>query len=647
MTTIPPSIPTPVAALAGSADLTALLTQLPPDLQSVGRGTMISGTVVAVDSQGQVLLQTGAGIVGFQGLVSVSVGQQVTLQVQSTAGGQVQALILAAEAKAMDEIAAAGGTAQAPDAAPAETPAPAATVAASVMSGSVIVATVIARAPGGQSTAPPVPSSSTGTDAGAGAATALQGTPAAPAPAAGAASSPASPAAATTSAPPTLSPPTPASPPTALGAAPSAGGSAASAPPPAPATATSTPAQSVAPSAPPMTATATSAQQPVASSAATPPPASLTPTPTPTPTPAPASATPAADAAPPTRAVSTAIASYAASATAGTATTASTPPASASAAPLPAPPPGTLVPLRFVGALPTLAAAAAGASSGHVVATVVARTAAGQMIVDTAIGRLAFAAPADAAPVGSQIAFEIAAPALRPLAAAAGTAPLTPGRGLAGLTAEWPALKDAVSTLATIDPALAQQVVETVIPQLGNPRFVAQVLAFLATSVDDVKALLGQAAMDALLQTGHGDVLGRLQADINEMSRLNASATDWQVYYLPLLDPTQIRQLRVYTRRRKAGADRQRDSGRFVVEFEFESLGPLQLDGLVQKPRLDLILRSHGELPGALRSGISEVFARTCEAAGLSGKLFFQAQPSFPVSPFEEMSRSPISGVSV
>ena len=639
MTTIPPSIPIPVAALAGSADLTALLTQLPPDLQSVGRGTMISGTVVAVDSQGQVLLQTGAGIVGFQGLVSVSVGQQVTLQVQSTAGGQVQALILAAEAKAMDEIAAAGGTAQAPDAAPAETPAPAATVAPSVTSGSVIVATVIARAPGGQSTAPPVPSSSTGTDAAAGAVTALQGTPAAPAPAAGAASSPASPAAATTSAPPTPSPPTPASPPTALGAAPSAGGSAASAP--ALATATSTPAQSVAPSAPPMTATATSAQ-PVASSAATPPPAS----PAPAPAPAPASATPAADAAPP-RAVSTAIASYAASATAGTATTASTPPASASAAPLPAPPPGTLVPLRFVGALPTLAAAAAGASSGHVVATVVARTAAGQMIVDTAIGRLAFAAPADAAPVGSQIAFEIAAPALRPLAAAAGTAPLTPGRGLAGLTAEWPALKDAVSTLATIDPALAQQVVETVIPQLGNPRFVAQVLAFLATSVDDVKALLGQAAMDALLQTGHGDVLGRLQADINEMSRLNASATDWQVYYLPLLDPTQIRQLRVYTRRRKAGADRQRDSGRFVVEFEFESLGPLQLDGLVQKPRLDLILRSHGELPGALRSGISEVFARTCEAAGLSGKLFFQAQPSFPVSPFEEMSRSPISGVSV
>jgi hypothetical protein len=301
-----------------------------------------------------------------------------------------------------------------------------------------------------------------------------------------------------------------------------------------------------------------------------------------------------------------------------------------------------------VGALPSLAAAASGASSGQVVATVVARTPAGQMIVDTAIGRLAFAAPAtDAAPVGSQIAFEIAAPALRPAPAAPGSAPLAAGRGLAGLTAEWPAFKEAVSVLSAIDPALARQVVETVIPQLGNPRFVAQVLAFLATSVDDVKALLGQAAVDALLQAGHSDVLARLQGDINDMSRLNAQATDWRVFYLPLLDPTQIRQLRVYTRRRKAGSDTQRDSGRFVVEFEFESLGPLQLDGLVQKPRLDLILRSHGELPDALRSGISEVFTRTCEAAGLSGKIFFQPQPSFPVSPFDEMSRSPVPGVSV
>ncbi|MBV8538048.1 MAG: hypothetical protein JO128_20800 [Alphaproteobacteria bacterium] len=627
MTTIPPSVPIPLAVLAGGADITALLTQLPPDLQSAGRGTVISGTVIAVDPQGQVALQTSAGIVGFQGVVSVSVGQQVTLQVQSTAGGQVRAMVLAAEAKAMDEIASAGAAAQAPDAAAAEAAMPAATVAPSVASGSVIVATVIASAPGGPSTAPAVSSASIGAGAAALTPALAQVTPAASRPTSSPVPSTASPAATSSAA--TASPPAAASP-----AAPAGGSGGATAPQP------SSPAPRGAPSAPPAATSAPTRQSvppaPAALAAPASPPAPLQPP------------SPAAGAALPPRAVSAAIASYAASATANTTTATGAPPASTTAAPLPTPPPGTLVPLRLVGPLASLAAAAAGAASGQVVATVVARTPAGQMIVDTAIGRLAFAAPAtDEAPVGSQIAFEIAAPALRPGAAAAGSPPLAPGRGLAGLTAEWPSLKDAISTLTATDPALARQVVETVIPQLGNPRFVAQILAFLATTVDDANAILGQAAVDALLQTGHGDVLARLQGDINDMSRLNASATDWQVFYLPLLDPTQIRQLRVYTRRRKAGTGWQRDSGRFVVEFEFETLGPLQLDGLVQKPRLDLILRSHGELPGALRSGISEVFAGTCAAAGLSGKLVFQAQPSFPVSPFEEMSRSPASGVSV
>jgi hypothetical protein len=346
--------------------------------------------------------------------------------------------------------------------------------------------------------------------------------------------------------------------------------------------------------------------------------------------------------------VSIAIASYAASASAGTTTAASAAPATNTAAPLPAPPPGTLVPLRFVGPLPSLAAAAASASSGQVVATVVARTPGGQMIVDTAIGRLAFTAPAaDTASVGTQIAFEIAAPAQRPATAALGSPALAAGRGVAGLAADWPALKAAVSTLTAIDPALARQVLETALPQLGSPRFVEQLLSFLTTSDDDVKTLLGQAAVDALQQAGHADAVGRLQADLHDISRLNSSPTDWRVFYVPLLDSTEARQLRVFTRRRKAGSDWRRDSGRFVVDVEFESLGPLQLDGLVQKPRLDLILRSHAELPGALRSGITEVFTRTCEGAGLTGKIFFQAVPSFPVSPFDEMTRSSLPGVSV
>lgn len=354
------------------------------------------------------------------------------------------------------------------------------------------------------------------------------------------------------------------------------------------------------------------------------------------------------------RPLASAIASYTVSSAAGGSGLQTTAPSSGSAGSaslLPTPPAGTQVPLRLVGAVTSLATAAASASTGQVVATVVGHTPGGQTIVDTAIGRLAFTAPpmGDIA-AGQQIAFEIAAPAVRPGADAvvAGNPALAAGRGLAALGAAWPSLGSALSTLVKIDPALAERVIQTATARLNSPRFLGQVLSFIGSPAEDVRQLLGQAAVDNLQRTGHGDVLSQLDADLRAMSRLNASATDWQVFYIPLFDSTEARQLRVFTRRHKTGDKHGRDSGgRFIVDIDFEELGPLQLDGLVQKPRLDLILRSQDELPAPLQSGIVEVFGRTCKAAGLQGNILFQATPTFPVSPLDEMTRTSPASLSV
>jgi hypothetical protein len=114
-----------------------------------------------------------------------------------------------------------------------------------------------------------------------------------------------------------------------------------------------------------------------------------------------------------------------------------------------------------------------------------------------------------------------------------------------------------------------------------------------------------------------------------------------------MLDTTIVRQLRVFTRRRNPAGGAASSSGRFIVEVEFESVGPLQLDGLVNKPRLDLILRSHVDLPPPLQAGIAGVFGQTCDGAGLVGKIFFQTLPTFPVSPLDELAQSAPSGMSV
>ena len=65
MTIIPPSpVSAPSAPTAPSGQPTAVLTQLPGALPTAG--TVITGTVVGRDNQGQMLLQTDAGIVAFK-----------------------------------------------------------------------------------------------------------------------------------------------------------------------------------------------------------------------------------------------------------------------------------------------------------------------------------------------------------------------------------------------------------------------------------------------------------------------------------------------------------------------------------------------------------------------------------------------------
>jgi hypothetical protein len=317
-------------------------------------------------------------------------------------------------------------------------------------------------------------------------------------------------------------------------------------------------------------------------------------------------------------------------------------PATAAAPPGPAPslqpqPAGTQVQLRL-----TTPTAPALPSAVPTQATLVGRTPTGQAIIDTPVGRLAVNLPPSTSnlPIGSPLALEIVSlgPAtgslasLAPGAAAARTVPT--------LGHEWSSLKAAMGALADIDQPLARQILEISLPRLGTARFVGQILSQLAGGgAQDARALLGDTAHAVLERNGRTDLLARLDAELREMARLNSSASDWNVLFLPLMDLNELRQMRVYTRKKKARG-KSRDPGRFVVEVEFEQLGEMQLDGLIQKPRIDLILRSHVELAPSMQAGIAEVFGRTCDSSGLVGKIFFQATPQFPVSPLDDITRA-------
>jgi hypothetical protein len=292
---------------------------------------------------------------------------------------------------------------------------------------------------------------------------------------------------------------------------------------------------------------------------------------------------------------------------------------------------GTAVQLRLLGPAPTTPLPA-----NQIAGTLIGYVPGGQAIVDSPLGRLALPLPPGAASPspGASLLFEILGLGARPSTASASTT-------LPALGREWPALKSAMAALGEVDLPLARQILEINMPRLGSPRFLGQILHYLTTpTAAEVRTLLGETAVSRLELAGRGDMLARLDAELREMGRLNTNASDWRVFFVPILDMNELRQLRIFTRRRKSDKDREREGGRFIVEVDFEELGPMQIDGLVKKPRIDVILRSHVELAPGMQAGIAEVFGRTCDASGLVGKIFFQATSSFPVSPLDDIAKA-------
>jgi hypothetical protein len=647
MTTIlsPPAL-LPQAQLGQAALAAVLLTQLPSELRQLVAGALLSGIVVGRDARGQTLLRTDAGIVSLRTPAPPPVGSAVMLEVQ-VVGTQVQAVILSITPPPPRTGTAAPGTpapAQPPTAAaaqpqvPAPAPAPpgtisvapgittAPTLTAFVIAPSATPSTTVAAAPTATSSASP--------------ATVL--------------SSPqphSAPAPITVSASPILS--SPASPPAA--ADPRNAGpllvTSATAETSGPAGAAPTLPSTTTPSAPsPVHPTANEAPTRVAvaqadlayrtaaGSAPLPPPS------------------PASDAAvpPAPRPLVTAAAAPSLNLQ-GAAEIISRddgpPPAPSGTAPVVPSKPlpvGTQIQLRLVSTaagmpnapIPPPASSAPG-ETAIIPAIVVGRVASGLTVVDTPIGRLAVPlsnAMPQAEP-GARLWFATAGVGSPPTGLATASPPAVLRASQAALAHDWPTLKATLATLSAATQPTIRQLIEQALPRPG-PRLAVQILSYIANgAAPDAHALLGGPALTVLERAGRGDLIARLDTDLAEMTKLSAaSASEWRVAFVPICAGDMIHQLRVFTRRRRASTPRRDDAGkRFVVECDFTEFGPVQLDGLLNKPSLDLILRTHDDLPQAVQIDLGRLFAGSCGAAGLSGRLAFQSAATFPVSPLDEI----------
>jgi len=292
-------------------------------------------------------------------------------------------------------------------------------------------------------------------------------------------------------------------------------------------------------------------------------------------------------------------------------------------------------------------AAAAQAPTNQLHGMIVGRDAAGQMLFRSPAGLLALQSAADL-PAGTSLSVEVISkttPADRPLLSPRPAAvPFEPLSELLSHGRDWPDLKEALEILRALEPTLAAQLMAKVMP-MPNKRLASTLLFFFAAlKAGNLSQWLGTNVREALERAGRRDLMRRLDDDFTQVRRLagETGGGDWRTLLLPLYDGHDLHQLMLFYRHHGRHGDDHGDneeSTRFVLNLVLSTLGPMQLDGLVQNRRFNLFVRSKQPLDSAVQRDLSQIFSEGLDATGWQGTLAFQVGGRFPVSPLEDVAR--------
>ncbi len=207
------------------------------------------------------------------------------------------------------------------------------------------------------------------------------------------------------------------------------------------------------------------------------------------------------------------------------------------------------------------------------------------------------------------------------------------------ILSEWENLRNGINILMAQDPAQALSLLNRRIPS-PNSQLGGSLLFFLsALNGGSLDKWLGQDFRRTLENAGHQSLLSSMDDDFATLARINSEpgGNDWKNLTFPFYDGANLRQIKMFYRQRhKDQNNPDDDSTRFVIELDLSKSGPMQLDGLFNKLRFDLVLRSQLELPEELRQHVSRIFDTNLEITGIQGNLVFQRTTPFPVHPTEE-----------
>ena len=275
-------------------------------------------------------------------------------------------------------------------------------------------------------------------------------------------------------------------------------------------------------------------------------------------------------------------------------------------------------------------------TQNQMTANVIGNGSNGQLILKAGDATLYIRSPVDA-PIGTNLLITVDAPK------SATPAILPPVQ-----EQNFDSLQQTLDALTQINPQLAQQFIDTHVPQ-ANAQISAPLMFLLhALKQGDAKSWLGKETTETLTKAGKLSLLSKLAHDMNTSTQTahDPVVGEWKTYPIPMLSNSQFQAvtLSVHADSKQSSPDNTEGNTpnrvRFLIDVRMSHLGPIQLDGLVRPQKLDMIVRSESQLPPGLPQDLRNAYITTLEAHGFTGSLSFQLGKQNWIEPRKETHQS-------
>ncbi len=248
---------------------------------------------------------------------------------------------------------------------------------------------------------------------------------------------------------------------------------------------------------------------------------------------------------------------------------------------------------------------------------VVGATPKNEVLVTTAAGVLVLAQHPSNLPVGTQLTLSILHVEEPPIIPLKDDIP-------EGSPQDWSSLQK-IAALTQQEPFLLQIA-------RSQPTHLGSQLIFLlaALGFKEPKSLLGEDAFNRLRNAGTSDLLAKLADDISQNQQTwsrsaDVPLADWKSVHLPLPQDSSFLRLAVHFRDepQEKQSTHPESAQHLVVELELTRLGPMILDGLIYRKRLEMTLHTQRTLPLSLQKEIDESFQNALSGLAWRGSIRF------------------------